>query len=224
MKQSVIPVVNSHQVEKLCKVAEVRRILMSMKAALPVEQRGCVAVTSTNPEEGKTTLSVLLASAIADCEDKRILIVDLNWRNPGLHKIFKLERTFDLNSFLDGNNPQEHIQKTMLRDLDVLTAPSRSQLEGQRNLSFLALSVVERIRDLYDFVLLDTSPVFPTNRNMVDPVVVSTACDGVIMTVLAAVTPKTMVRKAVVNMEVSGITVLGIVMNQWKNLEDSCRF
>ncbi len=88
MKQPVIPVVNGSQVEKLCKVAEVRRILMSMKAALPVEKRGCVAVTSTSPEEGKTTLSVLLASAIADCEDKKILIVDLNWRNPGLHKIF----------------------------------------------------------------------------------------------------------------------------------------
>lgn len=224
MKQSGIPAVNGSQVEKLCKVAEIRRILMSMKAALPGEKKGCVAVTSTNPEEGKTTLSVLLASAIADCEGKKVLALDLNWRNPRLHRIFGVERTFDLNSFLDGNNPKEHVQRTMLKDLDVLTAPSRSQLGGQRNLSFLALSVVERIRDLYDFVLLDTSPVFPTNRNMVDPVVVSTACDGVIMTVLAAVTPKTMVRRAVVNMEVSGVTVLGIVMNQWRNLEDSCRF
>ena len=224
MKQPEIPVVNGSQVEKLCKVAEVRRILISMKAALPEKQKGCVAVTSTNPAEGKTILSTMLASAVADCEAKKVLVVDLNWRNPGLHSAFEVERSFDLNSFLDGDNPKVHIQNTKIKGLDVLTAPSMAQLSGQRNLSFLALSVVERVRDLYDFVLLDTSSVFPTNRNMVDPVVVATACDGVIMTVLAAVTPKTMVRRAVVNMEVSGVTVLGIVMNQWKNVENSCRF
>ena len=224
MRQPEIPVVQGSHVEKLCKVAEVRRILMSMKAALPEKKKGCVAVTSTNPEEGKTILSLLLASAVADCEGKKVLAVDMNWRNPGLHRAFEVERSFDLNAFLDGNNPGDQIQSTMFPGLDVLTAPSKTQLAGQRNLSFLALSVVERIRDLYDFVLLDTSPVFPTNRNMVDPVVVATACDGVIMTVLAAVTPKTMIRRAVVNMEVSGVNVLGIVLNQWKNVQDSCRF
>ena len=113
MKQPGIPVVKGSQVEKLCKVAEVRRILMSMKAALPEKQGGCVAVTSTNPEEGKTILSLLLASAVADCEGKKVLAVDLNWRNPGLHRAFEVERSFDLNSFLDGNNPEEHIQRTM---------------------------------------------------------------------------------------------------------------
>ncbi|MFH1964014.1 MAG: hypothetical protein ABIJ42_00580, partial [Acidobacteriota bacterium] len=116
MKQPEIPVVNGSQVEKLCKVAEIRRILMSMKAALPEKIKGCVAVTSANPEEGKTTLSVLLASAIADCEDKKVLAVDLNWRKPGLHRIFEVERTFDLSSFLDGNNPMEHIQRTKFKD------------------------------------------------------------------------------------------------------------
>ncbi len=224
MKQPEIPVVSGSQVESLCKVAEVRRILISMKAALPEKKKGCVAVTSTNPAEGKTILSTMLASAVADCEAKKVLAVDLNWRNPGLHSAFEIERSFDLDAFLDGDNPKAHIQNTKIKGLDVLTAPSRAQLAGHRNLSFMALSVVEVVRDLYDFVLLDTSSVFPTNRNMVDPVVVATACDGVIMTVLAAVTPKTMVRRAVVNMEVSGVTVLGIVMNQWKNLENSCRF
>ncbi len=225
MKQPEGPVVISgSQIDSLCRVAEVRRILMSMKAALPAETRNCVAVTSTYPEEGKTLLSALLSSAISDCSDKKVLAVDLNWKNPGLHKSFNLERDFDLNAFLDGNDPQAHVKATRFSRVDVLTAPSRAQLAGQRNLSFLALSIVEKIRDLYDFVLLDTASVFPPNRNMVDPVVVSTACDGVIMTVLAAVTPKNLIRRAVVNMEVSGARVLGIVMNQWRNVESSCRF
>ena len=225
MKQpDVSGVISGSQVDSLCRVAEVRRILMSMKAALPVDSRNCVAVTSTYPEEGKTLLSALLAAAVSDCSDKRVLVVDLNWKNPGLHKSFNLERDFELNTFLDGNNPQAHVKATMFSRVDVLTAPSRAQLAGQRNLSFLALSIVEKIKDLYDFVLLDTASVFPPNRNMVDPVVVSTTCDGVIMTVLAAVTPRNLVRRAVVNMEVSGATVLGIVMNQWRNMESSCRF
>jgi len=224
MKQPECSLIDGSQVDRLCRVAEVRRILMSIKAALPGRERGCVAVTSSSPEEGKTTLSVLLASAVADCEGKKVLAVDLNWRNPGLDQAFGLERNFNLGSFLDGNNPREFIQSTRHDFLEVLTAPSREQLAGQRNLSFLALSVVERVRGLYDFVILDTSPVFPTNQNMVDPVIVATACDGVIMTVLAAVTPRNLIRRSVVNMEVSGATVLGIVMNQWKNVEDSCRF
>ncbi len=224
MKSTDMSVINGPDVDKLCGIAEIRRILVSMKAAMPEKSNGCVAVTSTNPGEGKTTLSVLLGSALSDCEQKKVLIADLNWRFPRIHHSFGLERNFDLNSFLDGDDPESCVQKTRFSSLDILSAPSQDQLAGQRNLSFLALSVVERIRDLYDFVFLDTAAVFPTNRNMVDPVVVSTACDGVIMTILAASTPKTMVRRAVVNMEVSGATVLGTVLNQWKNLEDSCRF
>ena len=52
MKQPGIPLATESQVGKFCRVAEVRRILMSMKAALPGAARGCVAVTSTTPEEG----------------------------------------------------------------------------------------------------------------------------------------------------------------------------
>lgn len=222
MKKAGIPLAVESQVGKLCRVAEVRRILMSMKAALPGGRQGSVAVTSTNPEEGKTLMVALLASAVADCEDKRVLALDLNWKSPGLHTLFNLERGFELDSFLDGENPRDYIKKTGFNGLDVLTAPTRAQLSRHRNLSFLGLSIVGRVRELYDFVFVDTASVFPTNQNMVDPVVVSTVCDGVIMTVMAAVTPRNMVRRAVVNMEVSGATVLGIVMNQQKNLGRSC--
>jgi len=224
MNNPEIPVANGTGVDKLCRIAEIRRVLVSMKAALPEKTKGCVAVTSTNPGEGKTTLSVLLGAAVADCQDKKVLLADLHWRYPGVHTPFGLERDFDLDSFLDGNNPEKYIQHTEFENLDILSAPSPAQLEGQRNLSFLALSVVERIREFYDFVLLDTSAVFPTNRNMVDPVVVGTACDGVIMTILAASTPKTSVRRAIVNMEVSGANVLGTVLNQWRNLENDCSY
>ena len=224
MKQPGIPLATESQVGKFCRVAEVRRILMSMKAALPGAARGCVAVTSTPPEEGKTLLVALLSSAVADCEGKRVLALDLNWKSPGLHTLFNVENGFELDSFLDGENPGGHVKKTGFDGLDVLTAPTREQLSGRRNLSFLGLSIVEKVREMYDFVFVDTASLFPTNQNMVDPVVVSTACDGVIMTVMAAVTPRTMVRRAIVNMEVSGATVLGIVMNQRKNVESSCRF
>ena len=224
MKNPEIPIVNGAEVDKLCGIAEVRRILVSMKAALPEKIKGCIAVTSTNPGEGKTTLSILLGSAVADCENKKVLLADLHWRNPRVHIPFGLKRDFDLNSFMDGNSPERYVQHTEFKGLDILSAPSPSQLEGQPNLSFLALSVVDRIRGIYDFVFLDTSAVFPTNRNMVDPVVVGTACDGVIMTVLAASTPKTLVRRAIVNMEVLGANVLGTVLNQWKNLENACNY
>ena len=56
MKQPEIPVVNGSQVEKLCKVAEVRRILISMKAALPEKQKGCVAVTTISRHFFRPTL------------------------------------------------------------------------------------------------------------------------------------------------------------------------
>lgn len=223
MRESEIPEISSEEVEKLCRVAEVRRILMSIKAALPPAERHCIAVTSSNPREGKTLLSALLSSAVSDCEDKKVLAVDLNWRNPGLDRLFNLKRDFSLNTYFEGSNPLEVVQTTRCGRVDLLSAPSGAQLEGWDNFSVLALSVVERIKDLYDFVVVDTPSVFPTNRNMVDPVLISTACDGVILTLLAAATPRSIIRSATVNLEISGARVLGVVMNHWKNLKHSCR-
>ena len=45
-------------------------------------------------------------------------------------------------------------------------------------------------RDSYDLTVVDAASIFPTNRNMIDPISISVAADGVgvVMTVLTKVT------------------------------------
>lgn len=206
-------------IEALTEIAEMRRIYAAIENSLLKSNPKSLVVTSGVPGEGKTTMVVGLAAIAARQSNKRALAVDLHWYTPSLHSWFGLEPMFDANIFVEKKSIVELVQSSGLKNLDVLTTRQSTEnevaLDGDA--SALGVEVMNRAREAYDFVVVDTPSIFPTNRRMIDPVTISKAADGVALVVLANVTPRQKLKRARMFLETAGANVLGVIVNQWKN-------
>jgi len=118
-----------------------------------------IAVTSTVGGEGKTTVCINLAG-IMSMAGKKTVILNLDMRKPTLHEKFGLSNKQGMSTLLSGStNLGQVIQKTEYDNLDIITSgplpPNPSELiQGE-----VMERVLEKLREVYDVIILDTPPV-----------------------------------------------------------------
>jgi len=206
-------------VKTLADIIEMKRIYSVIDNALGKTYPACLLVTSGARGEGKTTVAAGIAAVAATHSTKQVLAVDLNWFKPALHEWFGLDPVFDVGTFRNNGLIKDIAQTTNIANLDILTAspPREGMTESAGSEYMLGTEIVTRARAEYDFVVVDASSIFPTNRHMMDPVTLSKAADGVVLVVLMNVTPRQQVKRARMFLKTAGANVLGVVVNQWKN-------
>lgn len=172
-------------------------------------------VTSAGPEEGKSTTIMNLAVTYAQAERKTIL-VDADLRKPTAHYTFGLSNRTGLSHALSGQaDLREVIKETRIKGLDVLTSgpvpPNPSELLGSSRMDDL----LEKLREQYDMVLIDTPPVLAVT----DAQVVATKCDGVLLVVNARTGKKQHAIKAKNALQFVQARIVGIALNQTAHRE-----
>lgn len=202
------------EIGTIAQLAEMKRIYSAMETSLPETGPACVLVTSAGRGEGKTTAAAGLAALAASRGGKRALAVDLNWHAPALHRCFGLDLA-DGARLKDGASALESVGPTGITDLDLL--PAFSSVPDGTDENAVGADIMRQARNAYDMVFVDASSVFPTNRRMMDPIAISKAADGVVLVVLAGVTPRQHVRKAQMMLHTAGSKLLGVIVNQWRN-------
>lgn len=205
------------QREALEQIAEVKRILWAMEHALMHQFPAAVLVTSAAQGEGKSLFVAALAVAAAQSGKYRVAALDLNWYRPTLHRFFDVRANHSSQDIV-GAEIGGLVCSSGQSSLDLITAPTdyadHSEWKGQ---TFqIPDRLIGQARNAYDLVLIDSTAVFPTNRMMMDPVMLSGVVDGVVMTILSGVTPRQQVKQAQKIMEAAGAKVLGVVGNHWK--------
>ena len=118
-----------------------------------------IVVTSTVGGEGKTTVATNLAG-IMSMSGKKTIILNLDMRKPTLHEKFKLKNKKGMSSLLSRTaGLNEIIQHTEYENLDVITSgpvpPNPSELIENE----LMERLVEKLREVYDVIILDTPPL-----------------------------------------------------------------
>lgn len=201
--------------QALEQIAEVKRILCTTEYALNNKTPATLLVTSAAQGEGKSLFAAALAAAAAQSGKFRVAALDLNWYRPALHRFFALEQTHSSQEI--GDAALGALVCPSGEDaLDLLTAPydyaDQSRLHGQA--FTLPERLIKQARDAYDLVVIDSAAVFPTNRMMMDPVMLSGVVDGVVMVIMTGATARQQVRKAQMIMETAGANILGVVGNQ----------
>ncbi|EXJ15128.1 CpsD/CapB family tyrosine-protein kinase [Imhoffiella purpurea] len=208
--------------QALEQIAEIKRVLVSVEHALSGDQGKTILCTSATAGEGKSLISASLATTAAQMGNSRVILLDLNWYQPAIHGFFGLEPI----------HPMEKIQRTDLRDLtsrpegydlDVLLAPTDHGDHARTGSDLLLIGgqLIDQARDRYDLVLIDAGSIFPTNRMMMDPVMLARMVDGVALVVMKGETPRQAVKKAYMSLEIAGVDVLGVVTNQRKRSQSS---
>jgi capsular exopolysaccharide synthesis family protein len=200
-------------------LAEMKRIFSVIETSLLEKDHACLAVTSGVHHEGKTTIVAWLATTAARQNGKRVLAMDLHWYQPALHNCFDLNQTFDLDTLQQTASIKDLIQPSGIDQLDLMTAiqPGTNGNGTDADIYAICSKMINQAREAYDLVVVDTSPVYPPNRYMLDPTIIAKNTDGAVLVTLANVTPRRHLKRACMALETAGVNVVGVVVNHWKN-------
>lgn len=200
-------------------IAEIKRIYSSIETSLSPKKTACLLITSGARGEGKTTIATGIAAHAARQNGKRILVMDMNWHAPAIHRNFNVDQFFEYEALKDGTSISQFVAPSGIDNLDILPAIQSSPDSDipYTEVDALAVAVIKKARETYDFIIVDTGAMFPANRRMIDPAIVAKEADGVAIVTLANATPRENVKKAMKTLESAGANIIGVVANQWRN-------
>lgn len=186
-----------------------RNMRTNLFLAAPAEQQSVLLVTSPGPEEGKTTIAVNLACAIA-MSGRRVLLVDANFRRPMLRQFFPDSRAEGMSNVLVGHAKLTDLAApTSVAGLDVLTTgpvpPNPAELLSGGYLR----NMIAEARAAYDQIIIDGPPVLLVS----DSLVLAGACDGVIMVCRFRKTSRGTLQRARTQLERINAHILGAALN-----------
>ncbi|WP_162012077.1 tyrosine-protein kinase [Streptococcus sp. S784/96/1] len=177
-----------------------------------------IALTSVQPGEGKSTTSTNLSISFAQAGFKTLLI-DADTRNSVLSGTFKATgKVSGLTSYLSGNAYlSEVICESNIPNLSIIpagkTAPNPTTL--LQNMNFT--SMIDSLKEYYDYIIIDTPPI----GLVIDAAIIAQKCHGTIIVTEAGAIKRKFIQKAKEQMDQSGATFLGIVLNKVDSQVDS---
>jgi capsular exopolysaccharide synthesis family protein len=169
-----------------------------------------VMVTSAVAGEGKTSLSCHLATSLARA-GRKTLLIDADLRSPAAHRLFELEENHPgLSELLRGEvELADIIRATPAANLWLIPAgqcdPQTLQALAQDALP----PILDRLKEQFDFIIVDSSPVLP----VVDAMVIGQHVDVVIFSLLRDVSRIPNVYTAYQRLSALGVRMLGAVVN-----------
>ncbi len=169
-----------------------------------------ILVTSSGPGEGKSTVASNLAITMAQMGN-RVVLVDGDLRRPMVHRIFGLEKEPGLTEVIMGDVGlgEVIVSSEEVGGLDIVVCghipPNPTEVLGSER----ARVVIEELRGMYDYVVIDSAPLMPVT----DAIEISAYSDGVILVVRHNVTNINSLKKAIYMLERVQAKVLGIIFN-----------
>jgi polysaccharide biosynthesis transport protein len=184
----------------------IRASLLLSQAEKPPQ---IVLISSPSPGEGKTVTSLNLAIALAH-DGYSVLLIDGDMRRGCCHSRLGLTNNRGLSNVLTGNlSLEEGIQPTSVNGLSLLSRgvipPNPSELLGSRKMR----SLLEELRQSYNFILLDSPPVISIS----DATVLSAVSDGVLLVFDGQNTSTAYAQKAVERLDMVRARIIGVILN-----------
>jgi capsular exopolysaccharide synthesis family protein len=110
------------------------------------------------PGSGATSVVSNLALALA-AADKRVLIIDANFRRPALHRVFGVQEAPGVADVLcAGKSLESAVQKTSTANVDVLSVGSKELRVVERLAASANGDLLARAKAEYDVILIDVAP------------------------------------------------------------------
>jgi succinoglycan biosynthesis transport protein ExoP len=176
-------------------------------------QRGLKSIMVCSPSagEGKTTTAANLAVVLADA-NRRVILVSADLRKPRVHRFFKLKNDAGLSSALTGEvKPWQALQDPKIDNLRVLSSGPVPARPAELLQSDQMGELLAELRDVADFVIIDTAPVLL----VADALALAPLVDGVLFVADAEGTSRGAVAHARESLEQVGAPLLGSVLNNF---------
>jgi capsular exopolysaccharide synthesis family protein len=174
-----------------------------------------VLITSTIPQEGKSTVAANLACTMARRKPQRTLLLEGDLRRPNIATQFGIGNIPGLCEWLSGET--ETINLYRLADLGVWILPAGSAPENPLELmqSGKLSPLMAQLEAWFDWIIIDSPPVLP----LADTSIWSRLADGVLLVTRKGITEKQQLQRGLETLEKSKL--LGALVNSSENASHS---
>lgn len=176
-----------------------------------------IAITSSVPSEGKSTVALHLARSFAEME--KVLLIEADMRHP----------TVAINLNLEPNRPglsnllakTHQINECITRDTEVKLDILTSGISPANPLAFLSMKrfnmLIKVFGNFYDRIIIETPPVNAVS----DAVIISKKVDSVIYVVHGTKTKREQISTGLRMLKQVRAPIQGVVINQSENIDTS---
>ena len=170
-----------------------------------------IVVTSCQPNEGKSSVSVETAISMAEM-GKHVLLIDADLRKSVMAARYHIESNIKgLSELLSGlATLEETLCTTNIDGLHVIFSgpvpPNPAELLGGKQTQVL----LEKLREIYDYIIIDCPPL----GSVIDAAAIASFCDGAILIVAADRVKYNFAQGIKDQLEKSGCKIIGAVLNR----------
>ena len=170
-----------------------------------------ILFTSTKQSEGKSTVISNVAYSFSKLENCKVLLMDLDLRNPTVHKMFSVSNTYGLMDNLKNDRPLEKCIHKIEENIHVLPTgaipPNPSEILSSKKMA----KFLKDIKSHYDYIFIDAPPVGVVS----DATIISSNVDGVMYVVGAKETDLSHAQVAIDNLKKADANIIGSVLNKY---------
>lgn len=168
-----------------------------------------IGMTSSKPNEGKSNILYDIAKSFAS-DGLKVAILDFDLRMPKLNKLLKLEKNIGLTEFF---YDKAYIDQILLEDknqenLWILLSGQVPENPTEILDSAKIKKLVENLSEKFDYIFINTPPV----DLLADSSIISTYCDGIILSIKYNDTRKEELDKAIINLQKVDANIIGLIM------------
>lgn len=172
-----------------------------------------IGVTSAQPSEGKSTVSVNLAYTLAEL-GKSVMIIDGDMRRPAIHDIIGINLVPGVSDILTGkvslNEATVRYKSTADSTIfDIIPGGEIPDHPAELLNSSRFSKVLEVVATVFDYVIVDLPPV----NAVVDAVTVSKYVDGLVVVIREDHCPRYVLTECMEQLRYAKANILGFVMN-----------
>jgi capsular exopolysaccharide synthesis family protein len=167
-----------------------------------------IQITSSIAGEAKTTVACQLAKSMARAHRKTVL-VDFDLRRPSVHETFGVPLEKGVCELLRGEfSVDDVIRPTDQDNLSLVTAGRCDHFALEGLTKKLVDEVILSLRDRFEFVIIDSSPVLP----VVDALLIAQRADATILTALRDVSRAPQLQEAEERLRQVGVNIAGTIV------------
>jgi capsular exopolysaccharide synthesis family protein len=178
--------------------------LRQLRQSRPLKK---ILITSTIPQEGKSTISANLACTLARRKNQKTLLLEGDLRRPTLAKQFGIGKLPGLCEWLGGQTENINIYKLESLELWVLPAGATPQNPLELMQSGRLSLLMEQLESWFDWIVIDSPPVLP----LADASLWSRLADGILLVTRKGTTEKQQLKQGLEAVEKSKL--LGALVN-----------
>jgi len=186
-----------------------RQIRTCLQFSGPASQRRSLLVTSPQPEDGRTTVSLNLAASTAR-NGRKVLVVDANFRQPMIRTLFSAAPEGGLSTALVGQANWRDMVLEIEPNFSIMASgplpPNPGELLGSEQMSGMISEMVTE----YDQIIFDAPPCLLVN----DAPALSALVDGVLLVVRAGANTHGIVHRTREELHRIGGHIVGVVLNR----------